>query len=1060
MPEKPRHRSSGRANLTALLVALILPFVLVLYQLLAEIKQHEDYWVEAFTLLILTAVGYVLVAFNHNLVAQKRSEQRLNAHYLATRALAESTTLHQGIPKVLQAICEHLEWDLGEVWQVDSAAQILQLVDLGGKASIDLTPFQAIAQDFTIAPGVGLPGQVWQQAQSIWIPDLTRDSHLVRSALIEQGMQAACGFPIRSCDQVVGVMLFFSRTRHPQDADVLRLMESIASQVGQFMQRCQTETALRRSEELQRLALSAAHMGVWDFNILTGEEQWSEEAHRIFGLPPETFNHTYEDFLRCVHPDDRAQVIEAQERAIREGIDYAPDHRIVHPDGSVHWISSRGRVLRDEAGNPVRLSGISMDITERKQAELVLAQSAKRLRQAEEKYRSIFENAVTGIFQSSPEGYYLSANPAMARILGYASAKELITEMTDIARQLYVDVDRRRVLVEQMTQFGSVSEFESQVYRRDGSIIWISASAIAIRDEEDNLLYYEGTVEDITHRKQAEAELERQLAAIEATIHGIAILDNEGRFIYMNSAHAAIYGYNNAAELIGQPWQVLYDSAELQRFEQEIMPRFFQEGFWRGEAIGKRRDGTAYQQEVSLTLVQDGGLVCVVQDITDRKRQEERLRLLESVVVHTGDSVIITEAEPIHPPGPRILYVNPAFTAKTGYTLEEVMGKTPRLLQGEGSDRATLQKIREALQVWQPISVEVLNYRKDGTAFWSDLTMTPVADETGGYTHWIAIQRDITERKQAEADLRRSKEAAEEASRAKSQFLANMSHELRTPLNAIIGYSEMLQEDADDFGYADIVPDLEKIRGAGKHLLSLINDILDISKIEAGKMELYLETFEVAQLVREVESTIQPLMEKNHNKLQIHCPDNIGSMHADLTKLRQSLLNLISNAAKFTENGTITLTIDRDSDWEGGSDLKLAPEEKSAPGEKITPEENLTPEETDPLFPAGSSPFIRFQVTDTGIGMTLDQVSKVFQAFIQADASTTRKYGGTGLGLAITRHFCHMMGGDISVRSQLGQGSTFTIRLPIEIPAVPDDLPDEMPAANVAAIAPLTGSNP
>jgi len=223
----------------------------------------------------------------------------------------------------------------------------------------------------------------------------------------------------------------------------------------------------------------------------------------------------------------------------------------------------------------------------------------------------------------------------------------------------------------------------------------------------------------------------------------------------------------------------------------------------------------------------------------------------------------------------------------------------------------------------------------------------------------------------------------------------------------------MLQEDADDAGYADIVPDLEKIRRAGKHLLALINDILDISKIEAGKMDLYLETFQVSDLVAEVKHTIRPLVEKNTNRLIVHCPDSIGSMHADLTKVRQALLNLLSNAAKFTEHGTITLTIEQTTQIVEGVP------HTQANGEAI--------------LIASSKPWITFQVTDTGIGMTLEQMQKVFQAFTQADASTTRKYGGTGLGLAISRRFCQMMGGDISVSSNIDTGSTFTIHLPMEL---------------------------
>src|SRR5687767_2328740 len=248
-----------------------------------------------------------------------------------------------------------------------------------------------------------------------------------------------------------------------------------------------------------------------------------------------------------------------------------------------------------------------------------------------------------------------------------------------------------------------------------------------------------------------------------------------------------------------------------------------------------------------------------------------------------------------------------------------------------------------------------------------------------------------------------------------------MSHELRTPLNAIIGYSEMLQEEAEEIGEEAFIPDLQKVNAAGKHLLGLINDILDLSKIEAGRMDLFLETFEVGQLVRDVEAIVQPLVEKNGNTLIVSCPNDLSTMHADQTKLRQTLFNLLSNAAKFTDHGTIELRVARDD---------LTPQPPLRRGE----------EETDGLLPSPAAgrgvggEGIVFAVSDTGIGMTEEQLGRLFEAFSQAEASTRSKYGGTGLGLAISGHFCRLMGGDLTVESVYGRGSTFAVRLPARVP--------------------------
>lgn len=272
----------------------------------------------------------------------------------------------------------------------------------------------------------------------------------------------------------------------------------------------------------------------------------------------------------------------------------------------------------------------------------------------------------------------------------------------------------------------------------------------------------------------------------------------------------------------------------------------------------------------------------------------------------------------------------------------------------------------------------------------------------------VAIYSDITELKNTEIELskamaeaQKARAAAEGTNRAKSAFLANMSHELRTPMNAIIGYTEILLEDAEEIGNEHLLPELQKILAAGKHLLSLINEILDLSKIEAGKMDVYLEEIHLPVVLHEIVSTIRPLVSKNANTLDVNFPDTLPPMVTDVTKLRQGLFNLLSNAAKFTENGRITLSV--------------APK------------------------PLANIDGLAFRVSDTGIGMSEEQTRRIFEAFTQADGSTTRKYGGTGLGLTITKKFCQMLGGQISVNSKPGAGSNFEIWLPVRAVKVWED---------------------
>jgi signal transduction histidine kinase/DNA-binding response OmpR family regulator/HAMP domain-containing protein len=372
---------------------------------------------------------------------------------------------------------------------------------------------------------------------------------------------------------------------------------------------------------------------------------------------------------------------------------------------------------------------------------------------------------------------------------------------------------------------------------------------------------------------------------------------------------------------------------------------------------------------------------------------EKQTRILQSILDSMSDGVIVADEEGrfilVNPAAEEILRVQLAdapmgeWASRFGFYLPDTITPYPT------EAFPLVQAIRGHAVGAADVFVSHVNAPE---GIWLSLNATPLKDEEGVLHNGVAVFRDVTVHKRAEEQLLRAKEAAEAANRAKSQFLANMSHELRTPLNAIIGYSEMLQEQAVDLEQEDSVTDLQKIHAAGKHLQSLIDDILDLSKIEAGKMELFNENFDVAGMIDDVVITIQPLVEKSGNTLHTRYTEELGVMRGDMTKVRQILFNLLSNACKFTQDATVSL----------GAERRVTDGRES----------------------------VYFTVSDTGIGMSPEQINRLFQDFTQGDASTTRKYGGTGLGLAICRRFCEMMSGDISVESAPGKGSTFTVRIP------------------------------
>ncbi len=756
-------------------------------------------------------------------------------------------------------------------------------------------------------------------------------------ALAEFGVFAYAGIPLRSPDnQVLGTLCAIDhRPRAWSAADVQVLTDLAATAAASIATRAALAQSAGRAAEADReralktTVLDATSEGICGLDL---------EGRCVF------INRAGAHMLGC-RPDELIG------KPVQGLVDYGRREDAPYSDKSwpVIGLLQRGQEHRvtntlfrrrngttfgaDYVFSPIFREAVVLgavitfaDNAPRKQAE-------EAARQAEEKYRLIFENAAEGIFQSTPDGKYVSINPALARIYGYASPAEMKRGIADIGTSLYMQAGRRAEFVREIAEHGSVTKFESAVYRKDRTVIWISETARAVKDAEGAVVYYEGTVEDVTQRKLAQEALRRQ---------------NE----YLAALHETTLALMNRLELADLLQAVTLRAAQLLETTHGYIALM---------------DG-----EDNLTIKVGVGLYSNFIGQAVRKGRD-----VAGTVWETGKTLAINDYSAWSGRAPEF------SVSGLRATLSTPLCSGDRFLGVLG-----ISYLKNSTRRFGRSEVELLSRFAQLAAVSLDNARL-----------FTAAQQELGERRKAEAALFQAKEEAEVANRAKSLFLANMSHELRTPLNAVIGYSEMLQEEAVDLGVDDFIPDLQKIHGAGRHLLSLINDVLDLSKIEAGKMDLYLETFEIAPLISEVAGTIAPLIAKNHNTLQVVMQDDIGSMHADLTKIKQGLLNLLSNASKFTNKGVITLTAARERvaerDWEGE--------------------------------------WITLSVADSGIGMTPEQMAKLFEAFSQADASTSRRFGGTGLGLALTRRFCKMMGGDVTVASQVDRGSTFTIRLPAQV---------------------------
>ncbi|MBE9185906.1 PAS domain-containing protein [Microcoleus sp. LEGE 07076] len=639
----------------------------------------------------------------------------------------------------------------------------------------------------------------------------------------------------------------------------------------------------------------------------------------------------------------------------------------------------------------------------------LLYQADVALRSSEEQFRAIASATPVPVLVSRLcDGLILYANSQLASLLNIPLAELIGCRTPDF----YFNPDDRPQILELIAKDGYLQNYELQCKKSDGTPFWatISVESLLFKGEQTALC----ALYDMTHRKEAEQTLQESEKRLRR--QSLALL-RLGRQRTFNSG-ALNVGIREITEAAARTLEVekvsvwLYNhlrfgsgySIEPQlNFTRRTLANNLTEAIDTETPAGPQHPARVNHSKPKLHSLR---LVCL--DLYDRASDNHLSHQSISAASDLEFSSILDDETNLcrspsvaqhssvlpNPSKPNSSILNVAI--RLGGQIVGILS-----LEHIGAPRQWVLEERtfaDSLANLVALAIEGFERQRAQEALSkakAQLEMT-VDRRTAQLTAANKLLRiEIAERKRTEIALQEALHKAEAASRAKSTFLANMSHELRTPLNAIIGYSEMLQEDALESGLEDIIPDTQKIRNAGKHLLTLINDILDLSKIEAGRMELYLENFDIQNLIEEVVATLHPLVEKNHNQLQVSCSGNLGVMYADLTKVRQIMFNLLSNALKFTEGGTVLLGATRE--------------------------------------PAGGSDWVYLQVSDTGIGMSAGQQQSLFQPFMQGDASTTRKYGGTGLGLTISRLFCQMMGGDITLESQLGVGSTFTVQLKAKV---------------------------
>ena len=748
-------------------------------------------------------------------------------------------------------------------------------------------------------------------------------------------------------------------------------------------------------------AQATAKIGSWWANLASGAVEWSDEMYRIFELD-RADEGSMQRASEQYHPKDRARVVAAFAELRVRPIPGQLDSRLLLRGDVIKFLEHRWDVELDASGIPRRVFGTAQDVTERVQAE-------QRLRESQTQLKIATRLGRIGSWWVDLGPRTVSWSDEICAIYGTPAGTSPTFEE---AIEFYAPQHRQTILQACLdcAERGIGFDLELEIVTATGQSRWVRSLAEAVRDSNGAIVHVQGAVQDLTERKQREDEARRLATQLTNTLESLTIgfltVDSNWAITYINAEAERLFArrrdevlggtlWDRVPELLNTEFERDFRTALAEQKSHAIEAHFGSEGTW----LRATADPV------------DGGLALYLRDSTAQWQAQRQLRLLEAGVSRVNDIIFIVKARTPEQ-GPTIEFVNDAYSRISGYPRDQVIGKSPDILRGPQTDLAAVARIQGAMQRFESIQVEIVNYTRTGKPFWLEMLIEPLAEHGEVRSHSVIIGRDITERKRDQETLRQlnatlearvrdrtaeltlATEAAENANRAKSTFLATMSHEIRTPMNGVIGLVEVLAQTSLDAAQAEMVT---LVRDSADSLLQIIEDILDFSKIESGKFALISGPLQVGQAVQGTCRLLSTAASSRGVRLHYFVDPNIpATVVGDELRFRQILLNLISNALKFSAG-------------------------RAEPGRVSVRAELLS--STDAALK------VEISVTDNGIGMDEATRAGLFTPFFQADDSTTRRFGGTGLGLAITRDLVRLMQGTITVDSELGRGSEFKVCL-------------------------------